>query len=393
MGSCTVRFMPGPHLFLRAGQSLVMLGDRDGEAPQETIDSMVGSAAFRSANLIAESIRSCLGDIEGAAVLLVGDRSPILVIGGGFEAEVNAGALQLAVSPGGGEVEVVPLPETATRVRIHSAAMSDVAPAAFGELPVRASEVTVDLLAPAMDSPPPASSSALAGVGPDGPSPCEEADISPPSTEPNEVVLSPPENPIDLSETPTHREPLPLVDVAMPDLERVGASTVDTEAPSVMGVLCPLDHFNHEGQRNCLLCGRRMGPNNTLVIQPGPRPPLGLLLLDDGTSHAVGGDLIVGREPDAHDDVENGRALPLLVDDEEVSLSRQHFAVRLVSWDITIVDLDSSNGTWHRPNGVDTWTRLRDQVPVVVRHGDEVRAGSRYFEVFHHHVQGEQSER
>ena len=53
------------------------------------------------------------------------------------------------------------------------------------------------------------------------------------------------------------------------------------DQPEVTGVRCELGHFNHPRVMNCLRCGRPIPPGTLQVT--GPRPPVGVLLADDGS--------------------------------------------------------------------------------------------------------------
>ena len=154
-----------------------------------------------------------------------------------------------------------------------------------------------------------------------------------------------------------------------------------------MGVQCPRGHHNHPGAVYCAKCGLRMGVNQTLVAGLGPRPALGLLLLDDGTTHSIDTDMIVGREPHFHALVTSGDAVDVTVNDPDLNLSREHFAIHLVDWDVTAVDLNSSNGTMLQRKDSTGWTPLSTTEAAIVSSGDKLRAGSRVFQIQLHHIQ------
>lgn len=130
-----------------------------------------------------------------------------------------------------------------------------------------------------------------------------------------------------------------------------------------------------------------MGVNHTLVAGLGPRPALGLLLLDDGTTHPIDSDMIVGREPHFHARVAAGHAVEVTVNDPELNLSREHFAIHLHDWDVTAIDLNSSNGTLLQRSQTTDWVPLSTTDPVEVSSGDKLRAGSRIFQIQLHHIQ------
>ncbi|MCA2216429.1 FHA domain-containing protein [Jidongwangia harbinensis] len=146
----------------------------------------------------------------------------------------------------------------------------------------------------------------------------------------------------------------------------------------IEGVYCRDEHFNDPGQRYCQICGISMA-QLTQVTRLGPRPPLGLLLLDDGSTLRLDTDYVVGREPDIDSDVAAHRARPLRVSGPASGVSRRHVRVRLTGWRVELVDLGSANGTFvHRPGAAEP-ERLVPGVPVVVSPGARVDVGRRWF--------------
>jgi pSer/pThr/pTyr-binding forkhead associated (FHA) protein len=76
-----------------------------------------------------------------------------------------------------------------------------------------------------------------------------------------------------------------------------------------------------------------------------PRPPLGLLLVDDGRGFTLDRDYVIGREPVLDIDVAAGRAAPLRITDPKGTVSRLHLRVSLIGWQVEVCDLGSSNGS------------------------------------------------
>ncbi|MGI8776793.1 MAG: FHA domain-containing protein [Acidimicrobiales bacterium] len=162
-------------------------------------------------------------------------------------------------------------------------------------------------------------------------------------------------------------EPAPIPDA--PD-DRNEAS-----GPVIKGVICARGHFGNPSSAYCSKCGTSMD-HRTLNLVDGNRPPLGALVFDDGATCALDGDYVLGREPERDETVVSGTGRPLLVTDEDLEISRIHAGVVLDGWDVTIVDLDSANGTFmSNPDG--SWTRLIPHVPVVMSPGMRVRLGQR----------------
>jgi hypothetical protein len=112
----------------------------------------------------------------------------------------------------------------------------------------------------------------------------------------------------------------------------------------VDGVLCAGEHFNDPGALYCRQCGTSMD-QLPRTFQRRPRPPLGVLVLDDGRRFPLDGDYVIGREPALDGDVIAGRARPLPISDPDGSVSRLHLRVSLAGWQVEVSDLGSVNGS------------------------------------------------
>jgi hypothetical protein len=132
----------------------------------------------------------------------------------------------------------------------------------------------------------------------------------------------------------------PVADVSTMRLERLAA----VEPVVVDGAMCARLHFNAPDAMFCRECrvSMREVAKNT---RRQPRPPLGVLLVDDGRGYPLDRDYVIGREPLLDDDVAAGRATPLPITDAEGSVSRLHLRVSLVGWRVEVRDLGSANGS------------------------------------------------
>jgi len=165
------------------------------------------------------------------------------------------------------------------------------------------------------------------------------------------------------------------------------ASPAHVGAVMVLGVACSQGHHNHPDAVYCSQCGTKMGVHHTTVLINGPRPPLGVLVVDDGTTYSLNQDLVVGREPSSHTDVVAGTATPMALTDDTLSLSRQHARIVLDDWSVGVEDLRSSNGTYLSRAGQDeAWTRLEANTTSALEPGDRLRVGGRIIQVELHHV-------
>lgn len=153
----------------------------------------------------------------------------------------------------------------------------------------------------------------------------------------------------------------------------------------VDGVCCVRDHFNDPRAMYCVMCGISMLQQTARVVRR-PRPPLGVLVWDDGTSTSLVRDLVIGRHPFEHPLVVAGLAEALVVEDGATRLSRAHAMVALRGWDVIIDDLGSTNGTHHQSRTTGTVGRLVPGAAAFLLDGDVVWMGARSFVFQSHHV-------
>ena len=150
------------------------------------------------------------------------------------------------------------------------------------------------------------------------------------------------------------------------------------EEPQARGHLCPRGHLNDPRSQFCLQCGLRV-EERTGALVAGARPPLGLLIFDNGATHTVDADYLVGRMPEADPRVRAGALRSLLIDDSSGAVSRVHAEIHINGWDVLLVDSGSRNGTFVAGPGEQAWTALpaRQSRRLVV--GTRVRLGGRTF--------------
>ncbi|MEO3760532.1 FHA domain-containing protein [Mycobacterium sp. B14F4] len=184
---------------------------------------------------------------------------------------------------------------------------------------------------------------------------------------------------------PPRRAPLPLKGSPHAAAAVPARPPISVASPQVRGIKCARGHFNDPRVAFCRLCGLRM--NQTKEICEGERPPLGFLVLSDGTTLVLAADLIIGRDPRNSPSVRNG-ATPVCLSDTAGRLSRAHAEIRLIEWDVAVVDVASTNGTFVKPPGHDQWLRLTARRPYVLSAGTEVQIGGHTitFESPHAHL-------
>ncbi|MFX0578123.1 FHA domain-containing protein [Nocardia nepalensis] len=143
----------------------------------------------------------------------------------------------------------------------------------------------------------------------------------------------------------------------------------------VRGFMCSRQHLNDPRVSFCAVCGIRMD-QLTCVLTEGVRPPLGLLMLDDGTSFVLDNDIVLGREPEHAAAVRRG-ARPIRLPDRSGGMSRAHVEIRLVEWEVTVVDQGSANGTYIRMPGHQEWIRAMPNHPTTLAAGSQILLGGR----------------
>ncbi len=150
-------------------------------------------------------------------------------------------------------------------------------------------------------------------------------------------------------------------------------------AQLVPGLRCARGHFNHPEALYCRQCGIGM-VQRSAVLEHGPRPSLGVLILDDGTTFSLNADYVVGRSPDTSHEVRSGSARALPVDDGTGQISRSHAKIALIGWVVTVQDVGSRNGTLVLNPNQSSWHRLSPNESVTLEPGARIAIGQRMVE-------------
>ncbi|MGQ4618030.1 FHA domain-containing protein [Nocardia sp. R7R-8] len=182
--------------------------------------------------------------------------------------------------------------------------------------------------------------------------------------------------PIDPHHAPTQlggTNPAPRPD---PELQRRLEATAKATALTVkvMGFKCARAHPSDPRAAFCTVCG--MPVDQTQALIEVVRPPLGMLILDDGMTYMLAADAVIGRDPERSPAAESG-LVPLRVDDASGGMSRAHAEIRLVNWDVMVVDCGSTNGTRTRLPGYRDWVRLAPRQSMALIPGAEIMLGNR----------------
>ncbi|MGH3149343.1 MAG: FHA domain-containing protein [Streptosporangiaceae bacterium] len=170
------------------------------------------------------------------------------------------------------------------------------------------------------------------------------------------------------------RDPLPLG--AEPPDEREPGSA-DHHPAVVVGVYCKNGHFDDPEARYCAVCGIGMA-QLTKTPQEGPRPPLGVLVLQDGSVCQLDTDYVLGREPTLDSSVADGTARPLRLGTASGLVSRIHARVELDGWQVFISDLNSANGTQILQPGENSPETLQPGIRTPLAAGAQIRLGGDY---------------
>ena len=175
------------------------------------------------------------------------------------------------------------------------------------------------------------------------------------------------------------RAPLPRGAVAAPSPASGGPVVL------IEGVTCPSGHLNESESATCGPCGARIDAAAPRVTRA--RPPLGVLVTDDGAVYTVTGDYVIGREPEQAPDVKAGTARALVLQDGEHSTSRVHARLELSGWSVLLKDSGSANGTFlSRGGAAGPWTVVPREPGTPLRPGDRVRLGKRQLLFDRYHV-------
>lgn len=349
----------------------------------EEVPALRGDDLDRIADVGADVVMRTLAANGGTAAMLEETDGPLrLTLTGRVAALVELPNAEWFVRPTGTADHTMRIPGDALRVAValRATVPSDVTPNTAASLSAphgqTASQFVVDLRVDAQPDPTPVGLEVVnLSVAVDfAPQPLPVVRRPEPAAQPPVAAPVAPSGPAAPS------DPAPATPVeAQPD-------DGDDESNWVLGIRCPLDHHNHPDAEYCAHCGRKMGINATAVFVKGPRPPLGLFLLDDGGAIPIATDLLIGRDATTHDDVRNGRRQAVLLTDPSNVVSRHHLAITLHDWTVAVADLGSANGTLIVSARSGLAAPLVPHQPVSMSQGDHLQIGPRSLKLQLHHV-------
>ncbi|WP_019202250.1 FHA domain-containing protein [Tsukamurella sp. 1534] len=191
------------------------------------------------------------------------------------------------------------------------------------------------------------------------------------------------------ADAPTNEEPTgasPLFAATEYDVEVPAEGAAPAAGPLVEGRRCAFGHLNAPRAGYCTRCGALV--DRRAPLETGPRPPLGLLVADDGSAFVVENDMLIGRDPVDQVSRRGGRSFdgagrlhPVVLQDRTGALSRAHLELRIDGWQLLAVDVGSANGTWVRPPGAVAPLRLPVGRPVPLATGSDIHLGGRILQL------------
>jgi hypothetical protein len=148
------------------------------------------------------------------------------------------------------------------------------------------------------------------------------------------------------------------------------------DAPDVPGVRCELGHFNHPRVTTCLRCGRPVLPGSPELN--GPRPPVGVLLVDDGSIWSLRRLCLIGSEPGSAPEVQSGSADGItLRSGPNHAMAPVHAELQIRLWSTYLVDRGAEGGTWVQVPGAAAWAQLGRSEQRELPNGSHVSCGGR----------------
>ncbi len=156
----------------------------------------------------------------------------------------------------------------------------------------------------------------------------------------------------------------------------VGRAARPAHGPRVAALRCGAGHVSPPSALWCVVCGRSLTGPSVMRVEAA-RPPLGLLVVDDGGVYSLDGGYLVGSAPDDAPEVAAGTARPLHLDDPDGLIAPVHVEVRLAGWEVVVVDRGSPTGTFVHPVGADDWRRLEPDLAEPLVAGTTVAVGRR----------------
>jgi len=143
------------------------------------------------------------------------------------------------------------------------------------------------------------------------------------------------------------------------------------EPPRLLGVWCDAGHVTSPDNNECRVCGLSVPPQAPILVA---RPPLGVLIFDNGDRVEVDRPVVLGRDPKAVSSVDPENPVLHAVASATGQVSRTHAEIRADGWDVVLTDLDAMNGTALTLPGASPLA-IEPGVPTVITPGARVDLG------------------
>lgn len=156
------------------------------------------------------------------------------------------------------------------------------------------------------------------------------------------------------------------------DTQQMAPAPTDASQESmIMAVVCQFGHTSSQNAAVCRICGTPIAPQGPQLM---PRPALAVLRSSDGSVVEVDRAVLIGRAPSA--DRSTARSPRLLtVPSPGHDISRTHVEVAPDGWQVSVTDLQSTNGTLIVPPGAGARHQLVAHDPLVVELGTVLELG------------------
>jgi len=159
-------------------------------------------------------------------------------------------------------------------------------------------------------------------------------------------------------------------------LASTAAYAFSSDLPEVAGVRCELGHFNHPRATSCLRCGRPIPPGSPQVT--GPRPPLGVLLADDGAVWPLSRGCLIGTDPASAPEVQSGAVEAIAMRaGANHAMAPVQAEVQVRAWSTYLVDRGAEGGTWLQGPSAQTWEQLGRNEQRELASGSHLSCGGR----------------
>jgi hypothetical protein len=136
-------------------------------------------------------------------------------------------------------------------------------------------------------------------------------------------------------------------------------------------VWCDAGHVTSPDREECRVCGLAVPPQAPILVA---RPPLGVLVFDNGDRVAVDRPVVLGRDPKPWSSPDPEAPVLHAVSSVTGQVSRTHAEVRASGWDVVVTDLGAMNGTSLTAPGAAP-VAIEPGLPTVLSSGSRIDLG------------------